>query len=215
MRESKLIYTTDKKNPLYQNNMFVTTAAGQLRENEIGSEMKQTINEMKKSSRRYCVMPKENVKVVKPIDDAQHKAITWVINHLYAHGNVSRAELMKYFAPHKNLKYLDNLMQTIRCAVKPYVYSENGLWKIKKDCPMNAEGLIDCAVKNRGARFKKAEKKVADDNKDKLLNTQKTLTVHQKQSNEKDTFRKIIIDDKKPVSIEIQIEKISIIIKIG
>ena len=205
MVKSKLVYTTDKNNPAYVDNIGGMSEVDGIFAKEANIERRQSINQMNKSKRRHMVIPKGKEMKKKEINPVKEKEFTWIINYLYLHKKAFRKTLLSLL-PNRNAKYIDNTMQTIKCAVEPYVFSKDGLWQIKEDCPMDANSLIELAVKNRNARFKRPKKDKAP--KEKLPKTKRQHDINLKS-------QKIVVDSGAPVEIEIKTGKASIVIKIG
>lgn len=215
MNKSKLVYTTDKNNPAYVDNIGGMSAMDSVFAREANIERRQSINQMNKSRRRHFVMEKPKAKIGKPISEAKKKEVTWVINSLWRK-KASRSEILTLL-PNRGKKYIDNLMQTIKFAVEPYIFSKDGLWQISEDCPMDAANLIELAINNRGARFRKSKQNKVP--KEKL--TKRTISqivdndLHEEFYGDHLKSKKIVVDSGAPVEIEIKTGKASIVIKIG
>ena len=214
---SKLIYTTDEKDPQFRNNM--ESSGISILETETVEEARETITAINKSIRRSAM------KGVKGFQDPmailkRENELKRIVALIFEKPRTTKeihAELGK-----DKITQTDNVMQTIRYAACGTIKSENGIWKINEDNTMvkeclTLEKLQELVIANKSNLWKsKLENK-----KNKKTKGSAPIEKPAQPKEAKPIRKTVTIGDKSiditngPVELSFNICGITILLKIG
>jgi hypothetical protein len=153
MDTARLVYSTDPKK-LLTNVQFYDESIGK----EAHHDMKETIQEINKSRRRKVTVAK-----ISERDKYKHLSeVTKIIKMLTVKPTSTKEIYEALFTPPRKpstVKYLQNLLQTIRHGSENIVFCKDNLWQINKNYVSGDAPLIEKIMNNWGARHKGYKRK--------------------------------------------------------
>lgn len=147
--QNRLVYTTDPKFAQINMSFFDESIAKEARQ-----DRKETIQEINKSRKRKVTVAK-----ISERDKNKHiSEVTKIIKMLMVKPTLTKEIYEALFNnPPKTpstVKYLQNLLQTIRHGSENIVFCKDNLWQINKNYVSGDAPLIEKIMNNWGARYK-------------------------------------------------------------
>lgn len=144
--QARLVYTTEQEKKHHNIQYYDESIATEARD-----DMKKTIQEINKSRRRKTVM----ARMVERDKNKHLSEVTKIIKMLMIEPTITREIYDALSTPPRKpaiVKYLQNLLQTIRHGSENIVFFKDNLWQIDKNYISGEEKLIEKIMNNWGAR---------------------------------------------------------------
>lgn len=151
--QARLVYTTEQEK-MHHNVQYYDESIAR----EAHHDMKETIQEINKSRRRKTVM----ARMVERDKNKHLSEVTKIVKMLMIKPTSTKEIYEALFTPPRKpstVKYLQNLLQTIRHGSENIVFSKDNLWQINKNYISGEEKLIEKIMDNWGARCKGYKRK--------------------------------------------------------
>lgn len=156
MENAKLVYTTDPKDPNYQNNCETFEETKTETEKQMENEIRERQISLPKRSNDKCKISRKN-----PIETLRREQELKAFAKIIFEQKITRHDLSNIFED-KNKDQINDTLQTLKYASKHRIKSIGGLWQFipgKDDQNITTDQFIDQVLENKGARWKDRNKR--------------------------------------------------------
>lgn len=156
MENAKLVYTTDPKDPNYQNNRETFEEAKTETEKQMENEIREKQISLPKRSNDKCKISRKN-----PIETLRKEQELKAFAKIIFEHEITLHGLFNIFED-KTKDQINDTLQTLKYASKHRIKSIGGLWQFipgKDDQNITTDQFIDQVLENKGARWKDRNKR--------------------------------------------------------
>jgi len=156
MENAKLVYTTDTKDPNYQNNRETFEEAKTETEKQMENEIREKQINLPKRSNDKCKISRKN-----PIETLRREQELKAFAKIIFEQKITLHDLSNIFED-KNKDQINDTLQTLKYASKHRIKSIGGLWQFipgKDDQNITTDQFIDQVLENKGARWRYRNKR--------------------------------------------------------
>lgn len=156
MENAKLVYTTDPKDPNYQNNRETFEEAKTETEKQMENEIREKQISLPKRSNDKCKISRKN-----PIETLRREQELKAFAKIIFEQKITLHDLSNIFED-KNKDQINDTLQTLKYASKHRIKSIGGLWQFipgKDDQNITTDQFITQVLENKSARWRYRNKR--------------------------------------------------------